>query len=77
MTDYINPRQIAFIEQSDREARLHLSSGSILKLNSDNETIANLVQTLVAAAANGFEFVRLPEVRCISFLLPAATPQNQ
>jgi hypothetical protein len=76
MQDYINPRQIALIEQSDREARIHLSSGSILVLNSDNESIENAVQTLMTAA-NGVEaFIPLPAVRVVRFILPTATPQQ-
>jgi hypothetical protein len=76
MQDYINPRQIALIEQSDREARIHLSSGSILVLNSDNESIENAVQTLMTAANGNEAFISLPAVRVVRFILPRATPQQ-
>ncbi len=76
MQDYINPKQIALIEQSDREARIHLSSGSILVLNSDNESIENAVQTLMAAANGKDAFITLPAVRVVRFILPTATPQQ-
>ncbi len=76
MPDYINPRQIALIEQLDREARIHLSGGSILVLNSDNESIENAVQTLMTAANGENAFITLPSVRVVRFILPTATPQQ-
>lgn len=76
MPDYINPQQIALIEQLDREARIHLSSGSILVLNSDNESIEKAVQTLMAASRGKDTFISLPPVRVVRFILPTATPQQ-